>query len=285
MNNKKFLGILGVALLTLTQATSAQDSGFRFLATGDLPYSLDQDVRYRRLLKQSESEDFTFLMHVGDFKAQSAPCSDDEFRRIRDLFRAYPKPVVYTPGDNEWTDCHGVGADPVERLDRLRDLFFKNAKTLRLDQMNAQHQSLDPKHSTYVENYRFFKSGVLFIVVHVVGSGNNYRADHAPSMKEFKSRNAANLAFMKESFAEAIATDAPGVVVVIHANPCFDCRVLINLKSRPLAAETFSGDARCSAATERIDDEAILWRHRLDEMSRLCFALLPFVFVLFTTAG
>ncbi|MCH7918078.1 MAG: hypothetical protein IIC50_08830 [Planctomycetes bacterium] len=222
MNNKKFLGILGAALLTLTQAANAQDSRFRFLATGDLPYSPDQDVTYRRLLKQSESEDFTFLVHVGDFKAQSAPCSDEEFRRIRDLFQAYPKPVVYTPGDNEWTDCHGVGADPVERLDRLRDLFFKNPKTLRLDQLNAQHQSLDPKHSTYVENYRFSKSGVLFIVVHVVGSGNNYRADHLPSMKEFKSRNVANLAFMKESFAEAIATDAPGVAVVIHANPDFE---------------------------------------------------------------
>ncbi len=95
MNNKKFLGILGVALLTLTQAANAQESGFRFLATGDLPYSPDQDATYRRLLKQSESEDFTFLMHVGDFKAQSAPCSDDEFLKIRDLFQAYPKPVVY----------------------------------------------------------------------------------------------------------------------------------------------------------------------------------------------
>ncbi len=221
----KTITTLALSLLMLTTAglsAGEQDSGFRFLATGDLPYSPDQDVRYRRLLKQSESEDFLFLMHVGDFKAQSAPCSDDEFRRIRDLFQAYPKPVVYTPGDNEWTDCDGVGVDPVERLDTLRDLFFRDPKTLRLDQMNVQPQSLDPKHSTYVENYRFSKSGVLFIVAHVVGSGNNYRADHPPSMKEFKSRNAANLAFMKESFAEAIAADAPGVAVVIHANPDFE---------------------------------------------------------------
>ncbi len=93
MNIKKYLGIL--IILTFTEPADAQDSGFRFLATGDLPYAQDQDVKYRRLLKQSESENFTFLMHVGDFKAQSAPCSDDEFRKIRDLFQAYPKPVVY----------------------------------------------------------------------------------------------------------------------------------------------------------------------------------------------
>ena len=78
------------------------------------------------------------------------------------------------------------------------------------------------QHSTYVENYRFSRSGVAFIVAHVVGSGNNHRTDHPPSMKEFNSRNAANLAFMKESFAEAIATDAAGVAVVIHANPDFE---------------------------------------------------------------
>lgn len=104
----------------------------------------------------------------------------------------------------------------------MRELFFTNPKTLRLDQLNTHHQSRDPKYATYVENYRFAKSGVLFIVAHVVGSGNNYRADDPPSMKEFNSRTAANLAFLKESFAEAIAMDAPAVAIVIHANPDFE---------------------------------------------------------------
>ena len=224
MNGQNKLGtvLTVLGLFTFPHAITAQDSGFRFLATGDLPYSQDQDVKYRRVLKQSEREDFAFLMHVGDFKAQSAPCSDNEFEKIRDLFRAYPKPVVYTPGDNEWTDCHGVGADPVERLDKLRELYFKDTSTLRLDELNAVQQSCDPKFASYVENYRFSRAGVLFIVVHVVGSGNNYRADHPPSMKEFNSRNTANLTFLREGFAEAIENDVPGVAVVIHANPDFE---------------------------------------------------------------
>ena len=214
--------VLGITLMILPAVAIAQESGFRFLATGDLPYSPQQEVAFRRLLKQSESEDFAFLMHVGDFKAQSMPCSDDEFKKIHRIFRAYPKPVVYTPGDNEWTDCHGVGADPIERLDRIRALFFKDHKTLRLSQLSTVHQSRAPAFATYQENYRFTKSGVLFIVAHVVGSGNNYRPDHPPSMKEFKGRNAANLAFLNESFAEALQNNAPGVAVVIHANPDFE---------------------------------------------------------------
>jgi hypothetical protein len=213
--------VLLFALIVSPVKVSGQSS-FQFLATGDLPYSPEQDTDYRRLLKQSEAEDFEFLMHVGDFKGQSFPCSDDEFLKIRDLFRNYSKPVVYTPGDNEWTDCHGVGSDPIERLDKLRQLFFKDAKTLRLDKLNAVHQSRDPKFTEYAENYRFSKSGVSFIVSHVVGSNNNFRPDHIPSMKEFDARNQANVKFLRESFAKAIREDAAGVVLVIHANPDFE---------------------------------------------------------------
>jgi len=200
----------------------AQESGFRFLATGDLPYSAAQDASFRRLLKQSDSEDFAFLMHVGDFKAQGAPCSDVEFEKIRDLFRAYSKPIVYTPGDNEWTDCHGVGADPIERLGKIRELFYEDAQTLRLGKLDAVHQSRKPKFTKYAENYRFNKSGVAFIVAHVVGSGNNYRPNDPAAIKEFNERNTANLAFLYDSFEEAIENDATGVAVVIHANPDFE---------------------------------------------------------------
>ena len=214
--------LLGITLLILPSTLNAQEKAFRFLATGDLPYSPKQDGKYRRLLKQSEGENFAFMMHVGDFKAQSAPCSDSEFEKIRNLFREYPKPIVYTPGDNEWTDCHGVGADPIERLGQIRQQFFKDRKTLRLDELKVQYQSRDPKFSKYVENYRFSKANVLFIVAHVVGSGNNLRPDDPPSMKEFKSRNAANTAFLKEGFAAAIESDVAGVAVVIHANPGFE---------------------------------------------------------------
>jgi len=222
MNIFRSCGILCLGVLLMSPDANAQDSKFRFLATGDVPYSRVQETKYRRLLKQSEAEDFDFLMHVGDIKSGGTPCSDDAFMKIRDLFRAYPKPVVYTPGDNEWTDCHSVGSDPIERLGKLRKLFFEDDKTLRLAKLNAVPQSRHEKFATYVENYRFSKSRVLFIVAHVVGSGNNYRVGHPPSMKEFSSRNAANLAFLKESFAEAIAKDVPGVAIVIHANPDFE---------------------------------------------------------------
>lgn len=216
--------VLTLALPTIcsAQETAAGDPSFRFLAIGDCPYSDEQEVQFRRILKQSERERFSFLMHVGDIKAGAAPCSDEVFVNVRDVFRAHPTPVVFTPGDNEWTDCHTVGSDPVERLGKLRELFFRDRAVLRLDRLGATHQSDDSRFASYVENYRFTRAGVLFIVVHVVGSLNNRRVKDPPSMKEFTERTAANTAFLKESFAEALAKDVPGVALIIHANPDFE---------------------------------------------------------------
>ena len=204
------------------RVAAARDPSFRFLALGDCPYSDEQEVQLRRLLRQAERESFDFLMHVGDIKKGEAPCSDEVFINIRDIFRAHPTPVVYTPGDNEWTDCHAVGSDPVERLGRLRELFFRDPNVLRLGELGAKHQSEDSRFAKFIENYRFTRSRVLFIVLHVTGSLNNQRSDDPPSMKEFAERAAANTAFLEESFAEALAKDAPGVALVIHGNPDFE---------------------------------------------------------------
>ena len=202
------------------------EEAFTFLATGDLPYSAEQESNFRKLLKQSESEDFDFLMHVGDFKGGSAPCTDESFIKIRDLFRQYPKPVVYTPGDNEWTDCNRTTSDPLERLQKIRELFYQDRSTLRLAKLKTIHQGKPQQRqqrtfSKYVENYRFTKSRVMFIVVHIVGSKNNYEGGPA-ARREFEERNKANIAFLVQSLAEAVKADAPGIAIVIHANPNFE---------------------------------------------------------------
>ena len=213
--------ILGVVFL-LSGSAMAKDRPFSFLAIGDLPYNADQATLLNQLVKQSRKERFEFLMHVGDIQGGGIPCTDTLATNIRDLFRKYPQPVVYTPGDNEWTDCAVDGGDPIERLANLRKLFFADKKTLRLDKLGVVRQSRHEKYAKYVENYRFTKSGVLFVVAHVVGSGNNYKPNDPKSMKEFTERNAANLAFLKESYIEAAKTDVRGVALVIHANPDFE---------------------------------------------------------------
>jgi len=65
---------------------------------------------------------------------------------------------------------------------------------------------------------------VTFATLHVVGSNNN-RPTTLPDSTvvgneaEYEARNAANIAWMRETFDAAKANGSPGVMLVIQANP------------------------------------------------------------------
>jgi hypothetical protein len=108
-------------------------------------------------------------------------------------------PVVYTPGDNEWTDCHRPGAgrwDPRERLARLREIFFADPAVLRLAALGVIQAD-----ERYPEIYGFVAGEVLFVALHVVGSDNGLGASYAGSRAEFESRDAVNRAFLSRMLA------------------------------------------------------------------------------------
>ncbi len=214
------LCLLGPLLGLLLAGPTGAAEGVRFFATGDVPYFDAALPRYRELLELATKEEPDFLVHVGDIKRSSAPCTDEALGAIRDLFRDQPLPVLYTPGDNEWTDCHAEAAgafDPRERLARLRELFFKDGGVLRLDRLRVQHQK-----PPYVENVRFVYREVLFLTLHVVGTHNNRRPKNPNAMAEFRDRDAANRRFLKEALPIARGRGVKAVVVLFHADPRFE---------------------------------------------------------------
>ncbi|MGZ9156368.1 MAG: hypothetical protein ACXW6J_24030, partial [Candidatus Binatia bacterium] len=60
-------------------------------------------------------------------------------------------------------------------------------------------QSKDPKYSKYSENARWTFNDILFVTIHTVGSNNNLGRTREMDA-EYAERNAANLAWLKESF-------------------------------------------------------------------------------------
>ena len=224
MDIPTLLRISTVCVGLLANVAWGGDPAFRFLAIGDTPYSDEEEIRLRKILKQSEKESFAFLIHVGDIQSSATPCSDRVLDKMRELFHNYPKPVVYSIGDNEWTDCHSTGGNPIEQLAKLRRRFFHDGDVLRLQKLKTEHQSNRAQFEPYIENYRFTKSNVLFVVIHVCGSNNNRRTDDPASMEEFADRSAANLAFLKESCQIALEKQCIGVIIVMHADPDFENR-------------------------------------------------------------
>ena len=205
-----------------TGASDAVQSApaLRFLAIGDVPYS-DAEMDYlRTLLDDTTAQRPPFVIHVGDIKGGSQPCSDARIQGVADLFREQPVPLFYTPGDNEWTDCHrqrAGGGDPLERLAALRRIMFGDPSVLH----NAALKPVVPD-PAYPENQYFQRDGVFFVLMHVVGSNNNFKPKSAAAMAEYKARNAANRALLEQAARAANVLDAGALVIALHANPSFE---------------------------------------------------------------
>ena len=114
-----------------------------------------------------------------------------------------------------------IQADPLERLARLRAVFFPSADSLGQRKMTLTVQAAEPKHAKYVENRLWTHAGVLFVTVHIVGSNNN--RGRTPEMDaEYTERNAANLTWLAQAFERAQREQAQAIVIFTQANPLFE---------------------------------------------------------------
>ena len=180
---------------------------------GDLPYTAEEERKTEVLFREMNSERLAFVVHVGDIKSGSAPCTDELFFRERERFESSAHPLFYVPGDNEWTDCARTGYDPLERLERLREIFFEGDESLGEEKIPLTRQGTD-----YPENVRWSYGGVTFVGLNLPGPNNNYEG--APG--EYESRNEANLEWLREGFERATADGSSALMVAFQANPGFE---------------------------------------------------------------
>ncbi|MFK7858231.1 MAG: hypothetical protein AB8B64_05410 [Granulosicoccus sp.] len=196
---------------------------------GDAPYQsedIDDIVEFPKLVSSINADPFvTTTVHVGDIKGGTTPCLDQGYQDVYRLFQTFDEPLIYSIGDNEWTDCDRPTAgsyDPEERLDRLRDIFFANPGT----SMGGSTRLVEAQQS-YPENQLWEEQGIVFGTLHVVGTNNNLIArsgmssaveQTATGSSEYGRRNAANILWMRSIFSRAMQNQSAGIVLFLHAD-------------------------------------------------------------------
>lgn len=221
------LGCVGVA--------HAQSQKFQFGLVGDTAYSKKGEQEFDRMLAAMNKEALEFIVHVGDFESDprpynrmpdkiSMPCTDESLQRVLASFQGSKHPYIFTPGDNDWTDCHHLKArkvEPLERLARVREKFFPAGRSLGQRTIAVESQSKDPAFAKFRENLTWSLHGVTFATAHIVGSNDNL--GRTPEMDaEHHERKVANLAWIKAAFARARADNSRGLVLMVQANPGFE---------------------------------------------------------------
>lgn len=197
---------------------------FEFAAIGDQHYGAAGIAKWPALQASINRSTATqFVVHTGDIKSGSTVCDDAMFaNRLRD-FNNFEMPMILTPGDNEWTDCHrenNGSFDSLERLRYLRNIFYPNNQSLGRRKITLSQQSEDRRYSTYVENSMWSQGNVLFATVHLVGSNDNL-GRNAVNDAEWRERTAANFNWLKTIFSVARDNEFAGVVLVMQVNPGF----------------------------------------------------------------
>jgi hypothetical protein len=214
---------------------------------GDQPYGAMGKAEYPNVLADLNAHQLAFSVFDGDLKAGGdGACTNDLYTTSLAFFNSLRAPLIFTPGDNDWTDCWGRygpgtgGFDPEERLAYERQLFFSTHRSLGQQTIPLQRQSDEPgPYAAYSENARWRKGPVVYLTLNVQGSNDNDAhldvpedvgqdpytrspAEIARQDAEHLARLAANKAWLDESFAYAKSVGARGVMVIWQADPNFN---------------------------------------------------------------
>jgi hypothetical protein len=225
---------------------------------GDLPYSAEQAAVLPNLIADMNSQNLAFTAHDGDLRQGSGSpnCADGSiYARGLGYFDSLRAPAIFTPGDNDWTDCDRQSLYPDDRnslqeLDYERVFFFNTPYTLGQNRFLQEVQSTPTckgfgsannnrgakgtlgvvltatQTATYtdvpcVENRRWIVGTVMYATINIQGSCNNL-CDDFPDPVEYAARNTAGIQWMKDTFATAAAQNCVAVMFITQADVGFD---------------------------------------------------------------
>lgn len=155
---------------------------------------------------------------------------------VYNAFNLFNDPVIYTPGDNEWADCHKTkqfsSGAPLAELANVRELFFsKPGELLGKTSMLVTSQAnafTNPTDAQFVENVRWTDKNVVFATFNIPGGANDDDAvvggwtgvftDATAQNKERTERAAANLRWLDAAFDAATKRGNKAVVILTQAD-------------------------------------------------------------------
>ena len=239
------------------------ENAVTFAAIGDWPYANTTVTPPKRVLFDNANllyesinadPDVSLVLHIGDIHSGSEPCTGAGLssvppgsiasynQSVFGFFEKFSPPFVYTPGDNEWTDCHKskqlTSGAPLNELAAVRNLFFPiPGMTLGVHKKHVSTQAFDfdqkhPEDAKFVENVMWKQKGVVFVTLNLPGSnndglpwsGNANKLPVAPFLdeparvREAAQRTLADLRWLDAAFDRAEEEHAKAVVIGLQAD-------------------------------------------------------------------
>jgi hypothetical protein len=230
---------MAAAMATAALALGAGGAGAHgvdYAIIGDIPYGAPLIAEFPSDVAEINADPAVRrVVHLGDIKNGSSRCDTSYFQLIRSDFDGFADPLVYTPGDNEWTDCHRANnggyqpAGPVpagqepSRLDEVRSLFFdRPGHTLGQHSAPVEYQS-----RRFPENVLWRDEDTVWATLNLPGSNNDlvpwFDPNESDALKaiqadEVATRTLTDLDWLDHAFRVARREHAAAVAIGIQAD-------------------------------------------------------------------
>ncbi|MEK7320135.1 MAG: hypothetical protein AAB280_13760 [Pseudomonadota bacterium] len=195
----------------------------RIALIADTPQWPAAETDTTALFDMMNAQQVAMIVHAGGIKGDTESCGDTVLNARLQVLDDSPTPLLYVPGETDWAECQKPSNgkfDAVERLNRLRELFFPLDTTLGRRTLPVVRQSDQALFRSYRENVRLVTGGVMLVGLNLPGDNNHYRIEGGRN-GEFEDRREANRQWLARAFSVAEQRDLPGIVVIAHADPLF----------------------------------------------------------------
>jgi hypothetical protein len=215
---------LAAALLAAPAALARGDKPaprkgeFTFALLGHNFPKVEGDAEFRRMLAEASRAEPAFLIANG-IKSASEPCTDSLYQDRRDLMNSAERPLVLLPAGSDWTECRNSNgkSNAIERLNRIRELFFPEPEALGKGKLALNRQSSIAKFRDYAENTYWEYENVLFVTLNVPAKNNHYLTE-AGRNSEYEDRMVANRGWLHRVFLHAKRKNIAGMVLVMDGD-------------------------------------------------------------------
>jgi len=169
-------------------------------------------------LEEAKDEELAFMVVTG-IKGELEACGDRVYQKRRDLFDKARRPVILSLTGNDWTACRNSAGrtNAIERLNRLRELFYGEPESLGKDKLPVTRLSSSPRFRSYAENAHWQVGKVLYATINLPAANNHY-LPAAGRNSEYEDRAVANRFWLNRLFAIARQDKVDAVVLFAEGN-------------------------------------------------------------------
>jgi hypothetical protein len=210
---------LAATMATAHAAAPLPAREFQFSIIGHpLQHGRDEAALKRAIADASQS-DSAFIVATG-IKAANEPCSDKLYTQRHALLNESAQPMIVSLAGSDWSACINSSgrSNAIERLNRLRELFYVDGESLGARRMTLTRLSSNAKFRSYAENAHWEYGKVLFATINLPANNNHFRAE-AGRNSEFEDRLVANRAWLHRLFTLAERQKIQGVVLFSDGDP------------------------------------------------------------------